>query len=160
MALSCVNVRVLVAAERIIPSVSDTDRRHSMQIEAALAGLGVASAPRLYIEAELAKGRLVAPWPDGDSISKTLPLSAVRSTSLRLGSSRKRERQIQRFDGGSFGFSEVGFVGRICGRCCRSRRQPLSSSEFVRRPPHSGGGPTSCRWGLAVDDQLSRKGSA
>ncbi|MNW07296.1 DNA-binding transcriptional activator GcvA [compost metagenome] len=41
-----------------------------MQIEAALAGLGVALVPRLYIESELAEGRLVAPWPDGQSISK------------------------------------------------------------------------------------------
>ncbi|WP_018391568.1 LysR substrate-binding domain-containing protein [Ancylobacter sp. FA202] len=47
---------------------------HSMQIEAALAGLGVALVPRLYIEKELAEGRLVAPWPDGQSISKTFCL--------------------------------------------------------------------------------------
>lgn len=47
---------------------------HSMQIEAALAGLGVALVPRLYVEAELAEGRLVAPWPDGESISKTFCL--------------------------------------------------------------------------------------
>ncbi|MET3602064.1 DNA-binding transcriptional LysR family regulator [Martelella mangrovi] len=45
-----------------------------MQIEAALAGLGVALVPRLYIETELAEGRLVAPWPDGRSISKTFCL--------------------------------------------------------------------------------------
>jgi len=47
---------------------------HAMQIEAALAGLGVALVPRLYIEAELAEGRLIAPWPDGQSISKTFCL--------------------------------------------------------------------------------------
>lgn len=47
---------------------------HSMQIEAALAGLGVALVPRLYIEKELAEGRLVAPWPDSQSISKTFCL--------------------------------------------------------------------------------------
>lgn len=43
---------------------------HSMLIEAALAGLGVALVPRLYIGAELAQGRLVAPWPDGKAITK------------------------------------------------------------------------------------------
>lgn len=47
---------------------------HSMQIEAALAGLGVALVPRFYVEAELAAGRLVAPWPDGQAISKTFSL--------------------------------------------------------------------------------------
>lgn len=47
---------------------------HSMQIEAALAGLGIALVPRLYIEKELAEGRLVAPWPDSQSISKTFCL--------------------------------------------------------------------------------------
>ncbi|GAB3445952.1 LysR substrate-binding domain-containing protein [Insolitispirillum peregrinum] len=47
---------------------------HSMQIAAALAGLGVALVPRLYIEAELAEGRLVAPWPDGTSVAKTFCL--------------------------------------------------------------------------------------
>lgn len=82
MALSCVNVRVLVAAERIIPSVSDTDRRHSMQIETAFAGPGVALAPRLFIEAGLAKGRLDAPWPDGESISE--PFSLILPESIPL----------------------------------------------------------------------------
>lgn len=43
---------------------------HAMLIEAALAGLGVALVPRLYIEAELEQGRLVAPWPDGKAIAK------------------------------------------------------------------------------------------
>ncbi|WP_191486804.1 LysR substrate-binding domain-containing protein [Pseudomonas sp. FEN] len=47
---------------------------HAMLIEAALAGLGVALVPRLYIETELAQGRLVAPWPDGKTISKTFSL--------------------------------------------------------------------------------------
>lgn len=44
---------------------------HAMLIEAALAGLGVALVPRLYVETELAQGRLAAPWPDGKTISKT-----------------------------------------------------------------------------------------
>lgn len=52
------------------PAVGARYDLHSMQIEAALAGLGVALVPRIYIETELAKGRLVAPWPDGESISK------------------------------------------------------------------------------------------
>jgi len=56
------------------PAVGARYDLHSMQIEAALAGLGVALVPRLYIEAELAEGRLVAPWPDGTSISKTFCL--------------------------------------------------------------------------------------
>lgn len=47
---------------------------HSMQIEAALAGLGVALVPRLYVEKDLAEGRLIAPWPDGESIAKTFCL--------------------------------------------------------------------------------------
>lgn len=47
---------------------------HAMLIEAALAGLGVALVPRLYVETELALGRLVAPWPEGKTISKTFSL--------------------------------------------------------------------------------------
>jgi len=47
---------------------------HGMLIEAALAGLGVALVPRLYVETELALGRLVAPWPEGKTISKTFCL--------------------------------------------------------------------------------------
>lgn len=43
---------------------------HSMLIEAALAGLGVALVPRLYIGAEVEQGRLVTPWPDGKAITK------------------------------------------------------------------------------------------
>lgn len=56
------------------PAVGARYDLHSMLIEAALAGLGVALVPRLYIETELAEGRLVAPWPDGESISKTFCL--------------------------------------------------------------------------------------
>jgi len=47
---------------------------HSMLIEAALAGLGVALVPRLYIGAELEQGRLVAPWSDGKAIAKNFCL--------------------------------------------------------------------------------------
>lgn len=56
------------------PAIGARFDLHSMLIEAALAGLGVALVPRLYIEAELAEGRLVAPWPEGKSISKTFCL--------------------------------------------------------------------------------------
>ncbi|MDL5400791.1 LysR family transcriptional regulator, partial [Escherichia coli] len=38
------------------------------------AGLGVALVPRLYIEAELELGRLVALWPDGKAITKNFCL--------------------------------------------------------------------------------------
>ncbi|MBB6365180.1 DNA-binding transcriptional LysR family regulator [Xanthomonas sacchari] len=47
---------------------------HAMAIEAALAGLGVALVPRLYVEAELADGRLLCPWPAATSIAKTFCL--------------------------------------------------------------------------------------
>jgi DNA-binding transcriptional LysR family regulator len=47
---------------------------HGMLIEAALAGLGVALVPRLYVETELARGNLVAPWPEGKTTSKTFCL--------------------------------------------------------------------------------------
>jgi DNA-binding transcriptional LysR family regulator len=47
---------------------------HSMLIAAALAGLGVALVPRLYVEAELEQGRLVAPWPEGQAIAKNFCL--------------------------------------------------------------------------------------
>ncbi|MBO9123003.1 MULTISPECIES: LysR substrate-binding domain-containing protein [unclassified Rhizobium] len=56
------------------PAIGARYDLHSMQIEAALAGLGVALVPRLYIETELTQGRLIAPWPDGTSISKTFCL--------------------------------------------------------------------------------------
>jgi len=47
---------------------------HSMLIEAALAGLGVALVPRLYVGAELEQGRLVAPWPESSAIAKNFCL--------------------------------------------------------------------------------------
>lgn len=56
------------------PAIGPRYDLHAMLIEAALAGLGVALVPRLYVEAELAEGRLVAPWPDGRSIAKTFCL--------------------------------------------------------------------------------------
>jgi len=47
---------------------------HAMLLEAALAGLGVALVPRLYVEAEIQQGRLVAPWPEGRTVGKTFCL--------------------------------------------------------------------------------------
>lgn len=56
------------------PAVGARYDLHAMLIEAALAGLGVALVPHLYIETELAQGRLVAPWPKSQSIAKTFCL--------------------------------------------------------------------------------------
>lgn len=56
------------------PAIGARYDLHAMLIEAALAGLGVALVPRLYVEAELADGRLIAPWPEGTSIAKTFCL--------------------------------------------------------------------------------------
>jgi len=47
---------------------------HSMLIAAAVAGLGVALVPRLYVGAELEQGHLVAPWPDSKAITKNFCL--------------------------------------------------------------------------------------
>ncbi|EOT0791249.1 TPA: LysR substrate-binding domain-containing protein [Klebsiella pneumoniae] len=47
---------------------------HARHAGTALAGLGVALVPRLHVETELAEGRLVAPWPEGQSISKNFSL--------------------------------------------------------------------------------------
>ena len=58
---------------------------HSMLIEAALAGLGVALVPRLYIGAELEEGRLVAPWPDGTAITKNFCLILPEPIELSEG---------------------------------------------------------------------------
>lgn len=56
------------------PAIGPRYDLHAMLIEAALAGLGVALVPRLYVETELARGQLVAPWPDGTTVSKTFCL--------------------------------------------------------------------------------------
>jgi len=57
----------------------------AMLIEAALAGLGVALVPRLYVEAELAQERLVAPWPQGEAVSKTFCLVLPEALGLAAG---------------------------------------------------------------------------
>lgn len=56
------------------PAVGARYDLHAMLIEAALAGLGVALVPRLYIGTELEQGRLVAPWPEGKAITKNFCL--------------------------------------------------------------------------------------
>ncbi len=58
---------------------------HSMLIEAALAGLGVALVPRLYIETELEQGRLVAPWPDDKAVTKNFCLVLPEPIELSEG---------------------------------------------------------------------------
>jgi DNA-binding transcriptional LysR family regulator len=58
---------------------------HSMLIEAAVAGLGVALVPRLYIGTELEQGRLVAPWPDGKAITKNFCLVLPEPIELSEG---------------------------------------------------------------------------
>lgn len=58
---------------------------HSMLIEAALAGLGVALVPRLYIDAELEQGRLIAPWPAGKAVTKNFCLVLPEPIELAEG---------------------------------------------------------------------------
>lgn len=56
------------------PAIGARYDLHGMLIEAALTGLGVALVPRLYVETELAQGRLVTPWPEGKTIAKSFCL--------------------------------------------------------------------------------------
>lgn len=58
---------------------------HSMLIEAALAGLGVALVPRLYVGAELEQGHLVAPWPQDSAVAKNFCLVLPEPLELRQG---------------------------------------------------------------------------
>lgn len=67
------------------PAVGARYDLHSMLIEAALAGLGVALVPRLYVEAELQQGRLAAPWPEGKTIAKNFCLVLPEQLNLREG---------------------------------------------------------------------------
>lgn len=72
------------------PAVGARYDLHVMLIEAALAGLGVALVPRLYIGAELEQGRLVAPWPDGKALTKNFCLVLPEPIELS-------ERPVQAF---------------------------------------------------------------
>ena len=56
---------------------------YSMLIAAALAGLGVALVPRLYVDTEITQGLLAAPWPDGRGVVKRFCL--VLPEALDLG---------------------------------------------------------------------------
>ncbi len=67
------------------PAIGARYDLHAMLIEAALAGLGVALVPRLYIESELVQGRLVAPWPEVKTIDKTFCLVLPEPVGLRGG---------------------------------------------------------------------------
>ena len=58
---------------------------HAMLIAAAIAGLGVALVPRLYIEAELEQGQLVAPWPKSKAVAKTFCLVLPEPVELSAG---------------------------------------------------------------------------
>lgn len=64
------------------PAIGARYDLHAMLIEAALAGLGVALVPRIYIETELAQGRLAAPWPEGKTIAKAFCLILPESIGL------------------------------------------------------------------------------
>lgn len=67
------------------PAVGARYDLHAMLIEAALAGLGVALVPRLYVEAELEQGRLVAPWAHPTRVSKTFCLVLPEPIGLTAG---------------------------------------------------------------------------
>lgn len=70
------------------PAIGARYDLHIMLIEAALAGLGVALVPRLYVERELADGRLIAPWPEGNLVSKTFCLILPEPIRLSSGSTQ------------------------------------------------------------------------
>ncbi|CFB65239.1 LysR family transcriptional regulator [Pandoraea apista] len=72
------------------PAVGARYDLHSMLIEAALAGLGVALVPRFYIGPELEQGRLVTPWPAGTTITKNFCLVLPEPIELS-------ERPVQAF---------------------------------------------------------------
>lgn len=79
-----------------------------MLIEAALAGLGVALVPRLYVEEELEQGRLVAPWPQGEAVSKTFCLVLPEPIGLTTGPVKKFAQWL---------LAEVGKVGAADVAC-------------------------------------------
>jgi DNA-binding transcriptional LysR family regulator len=90
------------------PAVGARYDLHSMLIEAALAGLGVALVPRLYVEAELAQGRLAAPWPEGKTIAKNFCL--VLPEPIKLG-----DGPLQAFANWILAEAKVSELA-VCGR--------------------------------------------
>lgn len=93
------------------PAIGARYDLHSMLIEAALAGLGVALIPRLYVEAEIAQGRLAAPWPDGRSVAKTFCLVLPEP----LGQSAW---PLQAFARWLFDEAEVAATSRVTAQSC------------------------------------------
>ncbi|WP_448132704.1 LysR substrate-binding domain-containing protein [Stenotrophomonas rhizophila] len=90
------------------PAVGARYDLHAMLIEAALAGLGVALVPRLYVEEELEQGRLVAPWPQGEAVSKTFCLVLPEPIGLTTGPVKKFAQWL---------LAEVGKVGAADVAC-------------------------------------------
>ncbi|MFS2225126.1 LysR substrate-binding domain-containing protein [Pantoea sp. B65] len=68
---------------------------HEMAIAAALAGHGVAMVPRIYVEKELNRGALVAPWPESDYLSKTFCLVKPAETGINEPALQDFERWLQ-----------------------------------------------------------------
>ncbi len=56
------------------PATRGSFELFSLMIDAALAGLGVALVPAVYVAADIATGRLVAPWPAGRLTGKEFAL--------------------------------------------------------------------------------------
>ncbi len=78
------------------PAVGARHDLYSMLIAAALAGLGVALVPRLYVEAEIAQGLLAAPWPDGRGVVKRFCLVVPEALELGDGPLRTFARWVLR----------------------------------------------------------------
>ncbi|MCQ5473167.1 LysR substrate-binding domain-containing protein [Pantoea brenneri] len=68
---------------------------HEMALAAVLAGQGVAMIPRIYVEKELERGTLVAPWPDSEQLSKTFCLVKPLETGINESALQDFERWLQ-----------------------------------------------------------------
>ncbi|MBU9846699.1 LysR substrate-binding domain-containing protein [Rahnella ecdela] len=68
---------------------------HEMAIAAVLAGQGVAMVPRIYVEKELNRGSLVAPWPQSEQLSKTFCLVKPVETGINETALQNFERWLQ-----------------------------------------------------------------
>ncbi|SHF62213.1 LysR substrate binding domain-containing protein, partial [Marinomonas polaris DSM 16579] len=64
------------------PAIGARYDLHTMLIEAAISGLGVALVPRIYVKKELELGNLIAPWPESAIVSKTFCLVLPESIML------------------------------------------------------------------------------